>query len=219
MPIRQQGKADMARAKSKTQTSPRPALIAAALAGALVLVAGVLLGVMFRDSTKGVAGGPLGGVIGGKFALVDQNGKPFTDADLKGKWHLVFFGYTHCPDVCPTALNDLSLALDQLGAKKGDVGIVFISVDPHRDTPAVLKSYVSSFGGPIVALTGTPDEIAKAAQDYKVYYAKHPRPDGDYDMDHSALIYVMDPEGRFTATFTPDDSEQTIVSRMEKLIS
>jgi protein SCO1 len=208
----------MAQSQAKTRGSPRFVLIAAAFAGALVLVAGVLLGVAFRDQAKGVADSPLASVIGGKFSLVDENGKPFTEADLKGKWHLVFFGYTHCPDVCPTALNDLSLALDKLGAKKNDVGIVFISVDPERDTPAVLKSYIDSFGGPIVALTGTDDAVKQAAQDYKVYYAKHPRADGGYDMDHSALIYVMDPQGRFTATFTPDDSEDTIVSRMEKLI-
>ena len=208
----------MARSQPTSSGSPRFVFIAAALAGILVLVAGILIGVAFRDGAKGVAGGPLAGVIGGTFSLIDQNGKPFTDADLKGKWQLVFFGYTHCPDVCPTALNDLSLALDQLGDKKSEVGIVFISVDPERDTPDILKSYVESFGGPIVALTGTPDQIKQAAQDYKVYYAKHPRADGGYDMDHSALIYVMDPQGRFTATFTPDDSEETIVKRLQKLL-
>jgi protein SCO1 len=209
----------MARTQPKPKASRRFALIAAAFAGILVLGAGVLLGLAFRDQAKGVASGPLAGVIGGKFSLVDQNGKNFTDADLRGKWQLVFFGYTHCPDVCPTALNDLSLALDQLGAKKSEVGIVFISVDPDRDTPPVLKSYVESFAGPIVALTGTPAEVAQTAQDYKVYYAKHPRADGGYDMDHSALIYVMDPQGRFTATFTPDDSEDTIVKRLQKLLA
>jgi protein SCO1/2 len=209
----------MARSQPKAKASPRFALIAAAAAAILVLVAGGLIVVAFRDQAKGVADGPLASVIGGKFNLIDDNGKPFTDADLKGKWHLVFFGYTHCPDVCPTALNDLSLALDKLGARKSKVGIVFITVDPERDTPAVLKSYVESFDGPIVGLTGTPDAVAQAAQDYRVYYAKHPRADGGYDMDHSALIYVMDPEGRFTATFTPDDSEDTIVSRMAKLVS
>ena len=203
---------------SKLRAAPPFVLIATAFAGVLVLVAGLLIGLAFRDQAKGVAGSPLGAAIGGKFSLVDQNGKAFTDADLKGKWQLVFFGYTHCPDVCPTALNDLSLALDQLGAKKQDVGIVFISVDPDRDTPAVLKSYVESFGGPIEALTGTPDEVAQAAKDYRVYYAKHPRADGGYDMDHSALIYVMDPEGRFTATFTPDDTSDTMTARLQKLL-
>ena len=209
----------MARSQPKAKAAPRFALIAAAAAAILVLVAAGLIVVAYRDQAKGVAGGPLASLIGGKFSLIDDNGKPFTEADLKGKWHLVFFGYTHCPDVCPTALNDLSLALDKLGAKKSKVGIVFVSVDPDRDTPAVLKSYVKSFDGPIVGLTGTPAAVAQIAQDYKVYYAKHPRADGGYDMDHSALIYVMDPEGRFTATFTPDDSEDTIVSRMAKLVS
>jgi len=208
----------VARSQPKAAGSPRFLLVAAGFAGVLVLVAAVLLGIAFHDAGKGVAGSPLAGMIGGKFSLVDQNGKPFTDADLKGKWRLVFFGYTHCPDVCPTALNDLSLALDELGAKKDQVGIVFISVDPERDTPDVLKSYVESFGGPVVALTGSADEVKQAAQDYKVYYAKHPRTDGGYDMDHSALIYVMDPQGRFTATFTPDDKEDAIVKRLQKLL-
>ena len=203
----------------KPAPTPRFVLIATAFAGVLVLVAGVLIGVAFRDQAKGIAGNPLGASIGGKFNLIDQNGKPFTDADLKGKWHLVFFGYTHCPDICPTALNDLSLALEQLGAKEKDVGIVFISVDPDRDTPAVLKSYIESFGGPIEGLTGSADAVKQAAQDYKVYYAKHPRADGGYDMDHSALIYVMDPEGRFTATFTPDDNADRVAARMKKLVS
>src|SRR5580704_10802285 len=207
----------MARPPAKTKATPF-ALIAVAIAGVLVLAAGLLIGLAFRDSTKGVAGGPLAASVGGPFSLIDQYGKPFTEANLKGRWQLVFFGYTHCPDVCPTALNDLSLALDQLGAKKDQVGIVFISVDPERDTPDVLKSYVESFGGPIVALTGSADEVKQAAQDYKVYYAKHPRTDGGYDMDHSALIYVMDPQGRFTATFTPDDKEDAIVKRLQKLL-
>lgn len=207
----------MARA-AKTRAGPPMPLIAAAFAALLVLVAGVLIALAFRDQTHGVAGGPLGAAIGGRFSLVDQNGKPFTEADLKGKWQLVFFGYTHCPDVCPTALNDLSLALDQLGAKRKDVGIVFISVDPERDTPAVLKSYVESFGGPIEALTGPADAVAQAAKNYKVYYAKHPRSDGGYDMDHSALIYIMDPQGRFTATFTPDDTPDTMAKRLQKLV-
>lgn len=212
----------MARASKPSAPKPGGAppfvVMATAFAGVLVLVAGVLIALAFRDQGHGIAGSPLGNAIGGKFSLVDQNGKPFTDADLKGKWNLVFFGYTHCPDVCPTTLNDLSLALNQLGAKEKDVGIVFISVDPDRDTPAVLKSYVESFGGPIEALTGTPDQVATAAKDYKVYYAKHPRSDGGYDMDHSALIYIMDPQGRFTATFTPDESSDSMATRLTKLL-
>jgi len=203
---------------AKRKIPPTFLVLATVFAGVLVLVAGVLIALAFRDQGKGAAGSPLAAAIGGPFSLVDQNDKPFTDANLKGKWQLVFFGYTHCPDVCPTTLNDLSLALDQLGDKKSQVGIVFISVDPERDTPAVLKSYVGSFGGPVEALTGSPDAVAQAAKDYKVYYAKHPRSDGGYDMDHSALIYIMDPQGRFTATFTPDDQPEKMAERLKKLL-
>jgi len=200
--------------------SPRFTLIAVALAGLLILATGVLLALMFRDTPKGVAGSVLGSAIGGPFRLVDHNGKPFTEADLQGKWHLVFFGYTHCPDTCPTTLNELALALDKLGAKKQQVDIVFISVDPERDTPELLKSYVASFDAPIVALTGSTDELKQATKAFRVYYAKHqPRPDGSYDMDHSAVIYIMDPQGRFTATLTPDASADTMAQRLEKLLS
>jgi protein SCO1/2 len=202
----------------KQKNPPTFLVLATVFAGVLVLVAGLLIALAFRDQGKGAAGSPLAAAIGGPFSLVDQNDKPFTDANLKGKWQLVFFGYTHCPDICPTTLNDLSLALDQLGDKKSQVGIVFISVDPGRDTPAVLKSYVGSFGGPVEALTGSPDAVAQAAKDYKVYYAKHPRSDGGYDMDHSALIYIMDPQGRFTATFTPDDQPEKMAERLKKLL-
>lgn len=209
----------MADTPKKPAGTPRLGPIAVILAGFLVLAAGALVGLAFRDNPKGAAGTLLASAIGGPFHLVDQNGKPFGDADLKGKWHLVFFGYTHCPDTCPTTLNELSLALDKLGKARGAVGIVLISVDPERDAPSVLKSYVESFDAPITALTGSPEAVAEAAKAYRVYYAKHPRSDGGYDMDHSALIYVMDPEGRFTATFTPDSPADAIAERLQKLLS
>jgi len=121
--------------------------------------------------------------------------------------------------VCPTTLNDLSLALDQLGVKKGEVSIVFISVDPERDTPEVLKSYITSFTAPIAGLTGTPAAVAQAAKGYRAYYAKHPRPNGDYDMDHSADIYVMEPQGRYTLSFTHQETPGAIVDRLAQLLS
>ena len=195
------------------------ALVAIVFAGVLVIAAGVLLALALRETPRGAAGTALASAIGGQFQLLDQNGKPFSDANLKGKWHLIFFGYTHCPDACPTALNEMSLALDRLGIKRDEIGVVLITVDPERDTPDVLKSYVQSFDAPIVALTGSPEAVAQAAKAYRVFYAKHPRADGDYDMDHSAVIYVMNPEGRFTATFTPDSSADAIVQRLQKLIS
>jgi len=171
------------------------------------------------EDPKGAGGTLLASAIGGPFHLIDQNGKPVSDTDLKGKWQLLFFGYTHCPDTCPTALNEISLALDRLGKKRDEVEIVFITVDPERDTPQVLKSYVESFDAQISALTGNPDQVAQAARAYRVYYAKHPRPDGGYDMDHSAVIYIMDPQGRFTATFTPDATADAMAERLQKLLS
>jgi protein SCO1 len=189
------------------------------LAGFAILGAGAFLALSLHETPRGAAGTLLASAIGGPFRLVDQNGKTVTDGDLKGEWSLVYFGYTHCPDACPTALNDISIALDELGPKRGAVRPVFITVDPERDTPEVLKSYVTSFDAPILALTGTPEEIAQAAKNYRVYYAKHPEAGGDYSMDHSSVIYVMDPQGRFTASFTHESSPEEIAERLKKLLS
>ena len=194
-------------------------LVAVLLGGLVILAAGAVLGLGLREAPKGAAGTLLASAIGGPFRLVDQNGKTVTEADLKGKWSLIYFGYTHCPDACPTTLNEIAIALDDLGPKRDAVRPVFITVDPERDTPEVLKSYVTSFDAPILALTGTPEAVAQAAKDYRVYYAKHPEPGGDYSMDHSSVIYVMDPEGRFTATFTPESSPEDIAARLKKLLA
>jgi protein SCO1/2 len=209
----------VARPPANPPRPPRFAVIAIVLAAVRVGAAGALRALAVRETPRGAAGTALASAIGGPFRLIDQNGKPVSDADLKGKWQLVFFGYTHCPDTCPTALNEISLALDQLGVKRDEVEIVFITVDPERDTPAVMKAYVQSFDARIIALTGSPDAVAQAAKAYRVYYAKHPRGDGEYDMDHSAVIYVMNPEGRFTATFTPDSTADAIAQRLQKLLS
>ena len=194
-------------------------LVAVLLGGLVILASGAFLGLGLRETPKGAAGTLLVSAIGGPFHLVDQNGRTVTDADLKGKWSLIYFGYTHCPDACPTTLNEIAIALDDLGPKRDAVRPVFITVDPERDTPEVLKSYVTSFDAPILALTGTPEAVAQAAKDYRVYYAKHPEPGGDYSMDHSSVIYVMDPEGRFTATFTPESSPEDIAARLKKLLA
>ena len=206
-------------AKSAPGGSPRFVLVAAALAALVILGAGVFLALALRDNPRGAAGTVLASAIGGPFRLTDQNGKTVTDADLKGKWSLVYFGYTHCPDACPTALNDISIALEDLGTKRDAVRPVFITVDPERDTPEALKAYVTSFDAPILALTGTPEQVAQAAKGYRVYYAKHPEAGGDYSMDHSSVIYVMDPEGRFTASFTHQSTPEEIAERLKKLLA
>ncbi len=194
-------------------------LAAALLGGVMILGAGALVALDLSGSPRGAAGTLLSAAIGGPFKLVDQNGNTVTNTELHGKWLLVYFGYTHCPDACPTALNNIALALADLGAEKSAVRPVFITVDPERDTAPVMKDYVASFDAPILALTGSPAAIAQAAKEYRVYYAKHPEAGGDYSMDHSSIIYVMDPKGRFTASFTGEDPPAEMAARLKKLLS
>jgi len=130
----------------------------------------------------------------------------------------VYFGYTHCPDACPTALNNIALALRDLGAAKQQVRPVFITIDPERDTSQALKDYVAAFDAPLLALTGSANAIAQAAAEYRVYYAKRPEPGGDYLMDHTAIIYVMNPEGRFTGSFTGEDPPEQMADRLKRLL-
>jgi protein SCO1 len=205
--------------KSAPSLSPRLLLVAALLAAFIVLGSAAFLAVELHDNGKGVAGSVLGSAIGGPFTLVDQNGKAVTNTALEGKWLLVYFGYTHCPDACPTTLNNIALALHDLGTRRDEVRPVFITIDPDRDTSQVMKDYVAAFDAPILALTGTAAEVAQAAKNYRVYYAKHPEAGGDYSMDHTSVIYVMDPKGRFTASFTGEDPPAQIAERLKKLLS
>lgn len=148
-------------------------------------------------------------LVGGPFQLTDQDGKPRDQSALNGKWSAVFFGYTYCPDVCPTTLQVLAQAKAKLGGKAKDLQVVFISIDPARDTPAQMKTYLSAkaFPQPTLGLTGTDAQVAAAAKAYKVYYAKQGTGDG-YAMAHSSIVYLMNPQGQFdrviTETQTPD---------------
>lgn len=159
--------------------------------------------------------------IGGPFTLEASDGSTVTDTTYREKWQLIYFGYTLCPDACPTALNEIAGALEKLGPLAAQVQPLFITVDPARDTPKVMGEYVNAFDPRIRGLTGTPDEIAKAASAFHVYYAKVPdkdAPDG-YLMDHSSVIYVMRPgDGRFVATFTHETTADQMVERLKKLI-
>jgi protein SCO1/2 len=158
--------------------------------------------------------------IGGPFTLEDGSGKPVTDRDFRGKYMLVYFGYTFCPDVCPTTLNAVADAMDKLGPAASRVQPLFITVDPKRDTPAVVRKYAAAFGPNIEGLTGTPDEIAKVTKAYRVYYAEHrtgPGPD-DYSMDHSSVLYLMNPDGSFVAPVRADQSGDEIAANLKKLM-
>ena len=204
--------------RSRQRSGPRLIVAAVFLAGFVILGAGTFVALALHDNSHGAAGTLLSTAIGGPFKLVDQNGNTVTNTDLEGKWLLVYFGYTHCPDACPTALNNIALALSDLGPGKTDVRPVFITIDPARDTAKAMKDYVSAFDAPILALTGSDAAIAQAAGEYRVYYAKHPEAGGDYSMDHSSIIYVMDPKGRFTASFTGEDPPELIAARLKKLV-
>lgn len=138
-------------------------------------------------------------LVGGPFTLVNQDGRPVTEKDFLGKYMLVFFGYTFCPDVCPTELQVMTAALDQLGPLADRIQPIFVSIDPERDTPQVLKAYVGNFGPRLIGLTGTSAEVASIARAYRVYYAKAANAGSstDYLMDHSSIIYLMGPDGHF----------------------
>jgi protein SCO1/2 len=153
---------------------------------------------------------PQPSAIGGPFRLVDQSGNAVTQEDLKGKPSLIFFGFTHCPDICPTALFDMSQVYKALGRDGDRVAAFFVTVDPERDTPDVLKEYLSSFDPRLRGLTGDPASVAAMEKAYRVYSKKVPLEAGGYTMDHTALVYLMDKQGRFVAPFNlkrkPDES-------------
>ncbi|MDB5646073.1 SCO family protein [Methylobacterium sp.] len=135
--------------------------------------------------------------VGGPFTLTNQDGQRVTERDYAGRTHLVFFGFTHCPDVCPTTLQQIGDVLQALGPKGRDTRALFIAVDPERDTPDALKTYLASFDPRIVGLTGTPEEVAAAVKAYRAYVRKVPTKEGDYTMEHTALVYVMNGQNRF----------------------
>ncbi|MFG1344191.1 SCO family protein [Xanthobacter autotrophicus DSM 431] len=183
---------------SISQRSKIIALFAAFAAGALVLVVAVTLLAPPPRPTVTSTGTAQ---VGGPFRLVDQTGAPVTEAILKGKPSLIFFGFTHCPDVCPTALFEMTEIFTALGPDAAKAQAFFVTVDPERDTPESLKDYVSSFAPQIRGLTGSPEAIEAIKKEYRVYSRKVPLKDGDYTMDHTAVVYLMDKTGTFVAPF------------------
>ena len=153
--------------------------------------------------------------IGGPFKLTDQNGKLRSDADFRGEYTLVFFGYTNCPDVCPTTLQTLTDAMTDLGPKAAKVTPVFITVDPERDTAKALKDYAANFTPRLVMLTGSPADIAAVAKEYRVYYAKAGE-GPNYAMDHTALIYLMGPDGAYVTHYAPQATADDIAKDLSK---
>ncbi len=189
-----------------TPRTARLILVLGAFIAGLVLFSAVLFIVTGRSPAP-IA---LPSAIGGPFRLTDANSQPITDQDLKGRPYLVFFGFTHCPDICPTTLFEVSEIFRKLGPDADKMKALFVTVDPERDTAPVLKDYLSSFDPHLVGVTGDPAAIAAMTKAYRVYAKKVPLYGGNYTMDHTAIVYLMDKTGRFVAPFNvkrkPDEA-------------
>jgi len=178
-------------------------LLVAALAGGLLWHESEMVPGMGRTVTTGQA------TVGGPFRLTDQTGKTVGDADFRGRYMLVYFGYSFCPDVCPTTLGVMAQAFEKMGADSARIVPIFITVDPARDTPKVLADYMKAFGPQFVGLTGSDAEIKAVEKQYRVYAAKRPLANGNYGMDHSSVMYLMGPTGKMVSFYdeaiSPDD--------------
>ena len=181
----------------------------------LVLVFGAIIHITGRSPS---AIGPAIAAVGGPFHLEDQNGKPVSDEDMKGRPFLVFFGFTHCPDICPTTLFDISEVMRQLGKDADRTSALFITVDPERDTPAKLKDYLSNFDPHLRGLTGDPAAVNAAIKAYRVYAKKIPLEGGDYTMDHTAVVYLMDKDGHFVAPFNLKRTPEAAAAELRRYL-
>lgn len=186
----------------------------AALIPWLLAIATVIGGVLWHAGdlvgTTGAA------QVGGPFALTDQNGQARTDKDFRGRFMLIYFGYSYCPDVCPTTLAEMGDALGQLGGNAKRIVPVFITIDPARDNPAVLKTYLKSFGANFVGLTGSDKAIIDVAHEYRVYFQKQALQGGGYAMNHSSTIYLMGPDGKFVTYYDESIGPDGLAKELKK---
>ena len=197
-------------------TNPAQRIVLGAFAFFAMLGLGIF--VAFTADFRPGAGERTG--FGGPFVLTASDTRVVTERTFRGRYMLIYFGYTHCPDICPTTLMTVSQVLEKLGPLADKVQPVFVSIDPERDTPAVIGKYLEAFDRRIVGLTGSPAEIAAAAKQYRVFYKKSPFENSDdYSMDHSPYIYVMDPDGRYVTLFSPDQSPDQMEARLRALLN
>jgi protein SCO1 len=196
--------------------------VATALAAALALGAGAWLAAYWQGASRAVPAVQSGTLLGtprpiAEFALTDHLGQPFDNDRLRGRWSLLFAGFTHCPDVCPTTLGVMKAVSQQLGAKAP--AIVLLSVDPERDTPAVLKPYVEHFGPNVTGVTGARESLDRLCESLGVAYVKIPgATDADYTVDHTAALVLVDPQGRVAGYFTPPLKVDTLAADLTEII-
>jgi protein SCO1/2 len=196
---------------AETNNGMRSRVFAIRIVATLVAVAVVGLAAFMLTSPSER---PRAALIGGAFALEDGAGKTISDQTLKGRPFLVYFGYTHCPDVCPTELARISDILSKMGDKS--IPVLFVTVDPERDTPKIMQDYVSSFNPAIIGLSGTPSAVDATEKTFRVYVRKgQPQPDGDYSMDHSSIVYLMDKNGGFVEAFNVERSSEDAAKELE----
>ncbi|MEO4042818.1 SCO family protein [Hoeflea sp. CAU 1731] len=191
--------------------------IASWTAVAVLLV--TLIGVYIFQSVFGRTNGPIsaGSSIGVPFTLTDHDGHAITEKALTGQPSAVFFGFTHCPEVCPTTLYELSVWFEALGDEGNDLQAYFITVDPQRDTPQVMKSYVENFTDRITGITGDPETVERVARAWNIYWKKVPLDDGDYTMDHTASIFLVDAKGNFQGTIAYGEENETALAKLKRL--
>lgn len=186
---------------------------------AVVALVAVGVGALAFQTTREPGGVTVTADIGGPFTLTNQHGETVTQADLIGSPHAVFFGYTYCPDVCPTTLWELSTYMAALGEDADDLKVVFVSVDPERDTPEALGEYISAFDDRIIGLTGSREAIDETVRAYRAYYKIHPEDEqGDVLIDHTATTYLFDEAGRFTGTIAYQEAAETAQAKLERLV-
>ncbi len=194
-------------------TNAVPYAIVGVVLAALLIATGAFLWI--TNATPGRS------VVGGPFTLVAGDGRTVTDRDFRGRYMLVYFGYTFCPDVCPTSLNTVAEALDRIGPLADRIQPLFVTVDPKRDDKDAVRQYAAAFGTRVIGLTGTEEQVSAAARAYRVYYREHrtgPGPN-DYSMDHSSILYLMGPDGRFITPIRAEQPPEDIAAVLRRLVS
>jgi len=195
----------------RNQGLKAPGILGLAASG--IVIAGMAAAALLPHLTAAAATS-----IGGPFALIDGAGQAVTDKTYLGRWKLIYFGYTHCPDACPTTLSDIGAALDKLTpTARKNLSVLFITVDPERDTPKVIGDYAKAFGQEFIGLTGTHAALAPVEQSFRVYAQKHALKGGDYAMDHSSIIYVMAPDGHFVGLLDDGLSPVEMAQRLVQM--